>query len=287
MSIINLHRVNTQNLGDLICAPALYFNELQDVPRLEILGFEVQENPEEKVEDWLAKFNTADHIIIGGGGLLGIDFFKRALNFIFSNKKKGARTILWGAGHNQQQINDWNQLHYQVDLKDYSFDLIGIRDVNHQGFQWVPCASCLSESFNKNYEIKSEFAVYLHADGHYTTQFLQSLPTGTKILTNHSTNFDEIISLIGSTNCLLTNSFHGAYWATLLGRKCIAFPSTSKFYSLMHPLPLCSPEDWKRFIKLATTYPDALDECRTANRIFAESVFDLINYDGCIKGDHA
>jgi hypothetical protein len=72
----------------------------------------------------------------------------------------------------------------------------------------------------------------------------------------------------------VTSSSHGAYWATLLGRKVVGIPTSSKFYSLHHPVPLSHPADWQRFMKLARSYPDALEECRAANRTFFTKVMD-------------
>lgn len=273
-SIINYHRVNTKNIGDLICAPVLWFPEFLEATREEILGFKRDESPSHaEVEDWKKRLADANLLIVGGGGLLEIDFFQLGLKFISENRKPESKFVLWGAGHNNWQIGDWRKLKQDLTLESYGFDLIGIRDYA-SGYDWVPCASCMSSQLDQSPEPNFEVVLYAHAGTINNSARAALLPNGMPILDN-SAPFEKVIPFLASGDLVLTDSFHGMYWATLLGRRVIAFPSSSKFYSVKHAVPLCDPRDWQRFEPLARRYPEALEECRAANRAFAAKVMEL------------
>lgn len=273
--LINLHRLNTNNVGDLRCAPALYFQDRLPMQRIEILGFSPQEAPEEADRmAWTQRVENARAIILGGGGLLNIDFFEPALTHISSIKRVNQKIIIWGAGHNAWIINDWRELKPNISLEKYNFDLIGIRDDN-QPFDWVPCVSCMDPIFTKSKTSKYEIGLYAHVDTIKTPDLNQRLPVNLPTLDN-SASFDEAISFIGDCEMILTDSYHGVYWATLLGKRVIAFPSSSKFYDFRHPVPLCDPSDWKRYRRVSVAYPEALAECRDANERFANKVAALV-----------
>jgi hypothetical protein len=273
--IINLHRLNTNNIGDLACTPVHYFDELTAIPEFDSLGYLQSETPDQQVRsDWVAKVSSADVIIVGGGGLLGIDFFAPALKKMFSEKKSSAKTVLWGAGHNSWQIGDWRNLKYKVDLSQLPFDSVGIRDFN-QGFEWVPCVSCLSPLFDQaaSAQITREIGLYVHEGTLKNESFKKRLPANMEVLSNDA-SLEKVIRYLSSCSVVLTDSYHGMYWSNLLGKKVVAFPSSSKFYDSKHPVPLCAPEDWQHHAQLARAYPEALEECRLANRRFADRFFD-------------
>lgn len=267
--LVNLHRVNTKNVGDLMCAPALYFPDLFS-DRLEILGFKEGEHPEGK-RNWRSRFDVAKAFAVGGGGLLEIDFFAPALDYLFANKRPDQKTILWGAGHNNFALADWRKIKQTVGPRP--FDLTGIRDFN-SGHEWVPCVSCMHEAFDNVPPARHEVVLYAHTGTLNNPRFAERLPKGIPVLDN-SAAMAEAVAFLASGDLVLTDSFHGAYWATLLGRRVVAFPSSSKFYSLKHPAPLCDPSDWERFAPLAKSYPLALHECRKANLDFANRVKEL------------
>ena len=273
--LVNLHRLKTNNIGDLRCAPGLYFENQLPMQRLDIVGFRQGEVP--KKEDraaWIEQVTSARAIIFGGGGLLNIDFFEPAFQYVAGLNAPGQKRIIWGAGHNSWQIGDWRHLKPTLAIEESQFDLIGVRDDNHP-HDWVPCASCMDPVFGSPPTPTMELAVYAHAGTLSNPNLRRLMPSGFPVLDNSAT-FEEAISFISNCDLLLTDSYHGVFWATLLGRRCIAFPSSSKFYDLRHPVPLCDPSDWRRFEKLAIRYTEALGECRAANVAFAGKVADLI-----------
>ncbi len=65
------------------------------------------------------------------------------------------------------------------------------------------------------------------------------------------------------------------YWATLLGKKVIVFPFSSRFYGMKHQPQLCDISNWKNVIKNTTCYSEALEECRQANTTFYNDYMNL------------
>ncbi len=243
--------------------------------QLEFLGFRPGETPDrDKRIAWREQVTGANGIILGGGGLLSIDFFEPGFKHLFEIRKKHQKLIIWGAGHNSWQVGDWRHLKQKVNIASDQFDLIGIRDDN-QPFEWVPCVSCMDPLFEEKFSPTEDVALYAHAGTVNNPALRKLLPQGLPTLFN-SASFEEAINFIAKADILLTDSYHGVYWATLLGRRVIAFPSSSKFYDLRHPVPLCDPSDWKRYTRIAISYPEALSECRAANQQFARRVADLV-----------
>lgn len=268
--IVNLHRMFTKNVGDLFCAPAQYF-PLGD--RMEILGWKQSECQDVETRKlWKEKFQEASTIVVGGGGLLCSDFFKPGLDYIFQEKNPDTRVVIWGAGHNEWQLSDWRKIKCEIELP-HPYDLIGVRDFGHQ-HEWVPCPSCLHPAFDAVTPPEHEVVLYAHEATLLNPKTRAVLPTEFPTLSN-SADFETAIKFLSSGDLVLTDSYHGLYWATLLGRRVIAFPTSSKFYDVKHAAPLCDPRDWQRFANLAVRYPLALRECRDANTRFYEKVMQL------------
>lgn len=269
--IINLHRVRTENVGDLHCAPSLYFPAGRP---MEILGWKESEHPQR--EDrlaWKESFGEATGIIVGGGGLLASDFFQPGLDYVFANKRADAKVIIWGAGHNNWQLKDWRNLK-QVFQPQHPFDLIGVRDVGPH--EWTPCPSCMHPLFDSAPAPSHDVVLYVHAGTLKNEHFRRALPNGVPTLSN-AAPLEQVVPFLASGELVLTDSYHGMFWATLLGRRVVAFPTSSKFYDAKHPAPLCAPQDWRRFERMAVTYPRALQECRAAAAAFAERALNLLN----------
>ena len=87
---------------------------------------------------------------------------------------------------------------------------------------------------------------------------------------NSGSNIDQTIELLGSANIILTNSYHGAYWGVLLGKKVIVVePWSSKFLSMKHaPWILKRDQDWKEVVDQIEIRDSALDDCQDATTKF-------------------
>jgi hypothetical protein len=292
--IFNYHVRHSINIGDALSAPLNYFQ----FPGFQSTFCDIDEHPD---QDRL----KSQPILLGGGGLL-FPRFLDPIKALQSLRDRGPH-ILWGVG--QQTYGgdlalEFQQFAYQPYLQ--GADLVGIRDyfdplqeppkhgLAHH-ISWVPCASCMHPAFDRVRTPQHEIVVFSHKK--FRLQ-IPDLPT----LTNEEMDFETVLDFLGSGETILTSSFHGAYWATLLGRKVLAFPFSSKFYGLRHRPGLfpvqkwrpkrrrlalfgktlyerfdkdwfeCDLEGWRSRLGQCRSYPESLEECRDRNRWFYQEV---------------
>ena len=192
--------------------------------------------------------------------------------------------IVWGAGHNLRDFpSNWqaSDIRYPKALRD--FDLIGIRDwwdddyqMQHPEMEWVPCASCMHPALGKKYPIKNDIIIFEHKK-----QLIKSSDYGQESVprfVNSGDNMDQTIELLGSANYIITNSYHGAYWGTLLGKKVmIVGPWTSKFYGFKHrPFMKMKAAGWFEQLDMTRTFPDALSECMNTTENYWNKVKGML-----------
>ena len=161
-------------------------------------------------------YDPTETVILGGGGVLK-----------YSDRICKARhRVVWGAGVNRPRLRKSDTI---PDLSEW--DLIGIRDWN-RGYPWVPCASCLHEVFDHPHDVTQEFVVMAGSPLE-----IRGLPS---LRCNVGHQLTDIIRHLGSGETVVTSSYHGWYWATLLGRRVVVIPNSgaSKFYHLRWPTPL-------------------------------------------------
>ena len=295
---IEIYRKDPNNIGDFYANPLRYFANKDDI----VTSIDI-------AEPHLSCWDDQTPMIFGGGGLIANEIFGENIKSIiesddhtsldnmwenrwhlrnqnnaklhadFTNKmqeliadvrrkmhKNSGKKVIWGAGHNQRGFGD--TVKYPKWLQD--FDLVGVRDFN-VGFEWVPCASCMHPAFNKKYDIQHEVLWFEHKK-----QLIKGADFGSDPvfrIVNSGQNFDQTIAILGSAKTIVTNSYHGVYWATLLGKKVICVdPWSSKFNSFKHPPTFAKGKDWAEKIEDAKSYPNALEECRQANIQFWERV---------------
>jgi hypothetical protein len=242
---------NRPNLGDRYSSPTLYFPQLKETVSLDPFSARLP-----KV--WLQKT-----VLVGGGGLIAHPTFQLNMELLAAYRPRVL--VAWGVGHNAHGARE-------ISYPDYleRFDLVGIRDYGSK-YDWVPCASCLHPGFDRKYEVTEEFVVYenvLCSPLHIA---------GFKKLHNAEDSLEKVLAFLGSANTVLTSSYHGAYWATLLGRNVIIVnPFSSKFFGFKHTHPIADESNWRSKEHEVRSYPEALEECRMANLKFAEKVLSLI-----------
>ena len=295
VNIIEFYRMDKNNPGDWYSNPSRYFFDNISTVKIDIDNV--------RKTSWY----QLDTIIVGGGGLIGNPNFEslmqrvcthpdeQLLLDILQTKLKNISTenredliqwketvqrltvdllskldktigprILWGAGINSR---DKECDAYSIEYPDYlnSFHLVGIRDWNTD-YRWVPCASCMHSAFDNEYEIKNEFVWFEHKKRLIDTKYFDILPSPR--LLNTGQNIEQIIEFLGSAETVITNSYHGVYWATLLNRKVVCVPWGNKFNMFKHPPIMANEKNWCEKINEAKSYPDALTECREANLNF-------------------
>ena len=91
-------------------------------------------------------------------------------------------------------------------------------------------------------------------------------------ISNDGDSIEEKLAFMARFETIITNSYHGVYWATLLNRKVICIPFKSGLFTFKHkPAYVASYLSDIRMDEIAS-YPSALEECREANVDF----FNLI-----------
>ena len=301
--LTEIYRKDANNPGDWFCNPIRYFWPGADVNSIDIDSV--------KTTTW----GMTDPMIVGGGGLIGNENFAKLMTRITVHpdelllidvldiklkqigeenraaiirwkeqiqqitvdamsrldRKVGAR-ILWGAGFNDRVTDNL----YDVEWPDYMgrFDLVGVRD-HGADFRWVPCASCMHPLFNRQYEITNEIVWFEHKKRLLDNKTFDKIPAPRML--NTGQNLQQVLEFLGSAETVITNSYHGVYWATLLGRKVVCIPWGSKFHAFKHPPTMATDKNWQDMIPKAVSYLDALDECRTVNKDFYQDVVNIID----------
>lgn len=254
MKIINMFRMDRTNAGDWFSPPFRYFPDLGDIT--------VEINSTEQPKERCA-------VIMGGGGLISPKAgFQRLRRF-----HKKHLCIGWGLGENW---HDEKGLGYCPPIPqtfpDYlkDFDLLGIRD-RTDNHRHVPCASCMHPAFEESYRVKRRIGIYVHKRIPLATE-------GHPLCSNDGADIAEKIRFLGESEIVVTNSYHGLYWALLLNRRVIAVPFGSKFFGFGLPIEFRAPWDLRldQTGGLASP-PGYLEYCRTANREFHLAVMNHIN----------
>lgn len=237
MSIVNFYFKNALNVGDRASAPGLYLSEHAPSITLADISERDQHKP--------------SAVILGGGAMVP-KVNKQMLWF-------GAPTVLWGVGHTIPGAMRY--VSYRISQK---YDLIGVRDANSV-YRWVPCASCLSPLFDQDYEVTRDYVVY---------QNTKDAPLPNADLGNDCLDMAHVIKTLASANTVITSSYYGAYWATLLKRRVVVIPFGSKFFGLKHVPTIATWET--RFQQRGRKYLSALIECREANLAFARTAQSVL-----------
>lgn len=243
--IIFSHIRNTPNTGDMASCPAQYF----DFPKHRVLNYD-ESFPE-----------TVDAVIYGGGTMV---------NWLNGRKLPNTKLIGWGMGSSRHNTTDpWPD--------PQGFALLGVREwmeANERAGTYVPCVSCMHPLFDEEYEIEHEAVVFVNASDGIKSRYPVAV-SGLPVMDN-SRPLKEIVAFLGSAKTVITNSYHGVFWTSLLERRCICLPYSSKFYWFKYP-PAYSLDgglDWKSLD--CHVQPGVLDDCRALNRAFYERVLETI-----------
>lgn len=296
-----VHRIDKNNVGDMASNPLQYFLKPDEYVSIDITNIAATHIPDNMP------------VIAGGGGLLANDFMEDSLRELtvasdknnlltlanqywkeangsnkairdeffakfnplvkeFIDKLDNSKSprIIWGAGHNGDYLKKIKgTLQYPKWLRD--FDLVGVRDYAQQ-YEWVPCASCMHPALRKQYTIKNDVIWFEHKK-----QLIKSTEFGTDPIPrfiNSGDNIEQTIELLGSANTIITNSYHGAYWGTLLKKRVIVVDAwSSKFNAMKHsPYFLSKGEYWKDHVDRVPLHHSALDECINATEQYWNKV---------------
>lgn len=268
-SVVNLHRIDKNNVGDFYCAPHLYFDVLKD-RSLDIFDYKVDDK--NVTNNFIEKISN-NSLIIGGGGLLNRSGFSKQMKMFEKLTDKNKKIVLWGLGHNRKDPSTFNKkVDYNINIS--RFGLVGTRDYSMPG-EYVPCVSCMHSIFDKDYSSIQETGIIFHKDTLKKNNLLKRLenyPTS-----SNTTNLEEMVGFIGKSETIVTDSYHAMYWSLLLNKKVVAIPNSSKFYDFKYNPVFSSFDNFEDDIKKGHSYSGILEECREINHKFADKVFNYLN----------
>lgn len=238
------HYSHTANVGDKASGPYHYFPF-----------------PAYTVSDIHKAVPTGPVVVVGGGAVAN-----KVAAIVEANA--GAKVIAWGVGDSR---------HGQVRPADVSPGtvLYGSREWAQPGTVYVPCASCMSPLFDSPVPITEDVVLFTNAGARIVRDYPVQI-TGVPHLQNN-VSMEEAVAFLGSAQTVLTNSYHGAYWATLLGRRVVIVnPYSSKFHNFKFQPAIAAQEDWMQAARHARSFPEALADARAASRSFYERVLPLL-----------
>ncbi len=212
MKTLGLHIRNTKNAGDAASCPLDYF-----------------EFPDAVVADMRTAPGCEPDLVIYGGGSI-------TASPDFHSWK--CPVIAWGVGHHVRAEPWADAMRTEHERASGLCAKYFPRD-DVDGFEVVPCASCMHPIFDER--IEPRHAVVCYSAARRVNVARGKLPH----MTNEDGDIEDAVRFLASGKTVITSSYHGAYWARLLGRKVEIVPWGSKFFYL----PSLS-----------------LEQCRDANR---------------------
>ncbi|WGV17380.1 hypothetical protein [Fuscovulum ytuae] len=254
------------NLGDWICCPYYYFPDYFAQYTCILHS------------DWAVLWHEIerdDIVIFGGGGLLdNSDELNRVLNRLINCCDN---VIIWGAG--THKYNKDNIFGKKTATEEIHYDraaIVGVRDYMHpSGLPYLPCVSCLNPAFltpQDSVPIKRTIGTIKSAlETNFAVEGLPSFVTNAQPI-------GKVAKYILSSQVILVSSYHGAYWAMLLGKKAV-LPSTrlgvDKYRYFRHPVGFYDGNSFNEdeLLSIASNLPEIpsfLEESRKLNHDFFE-----------------
>lgn len=250
MKVHFVYSKDTENSGDLSCGYYAYFGEMFKNYPIVIWDIGTID---------FSLIAKSDVVIVGGGGLLdNSDLWNYNINRL---AKKCRYCFLFAPGFNR---------HYgskiTIPLYWKAFRQWAVRDYHHPaGGRYVPCASCLRPEFSMTYPVVRKYGVVKHFQFDMSREF--NLPQITNDRPLH-----ELLAFIGSSEIVVSNTYHAVYWATLMKKKVILdAPFSEKFKYLKYP-PVLFSGDLEKDAAQAVVYENALTEAQELVRNFAEDI---------------
>lgn len=240
------HRKGSRNIGDRECCPAYW------------LPFDAQKT----VQSLTDTVPPCDLAIFGGGQI-----YASAVEAVTQRAAAARHCVTWAIGLQaaKRKVDGADQFQARMSL-------IGCRDVGIKGTEYVPCATCLAPGLQTATAPTRGAVLYLHA----TKSDAVERPDGIPCRTNHDGTLNEALAFIAAGETVITNSFHGTYWAMLMGRKVLCLPFSAKFRGFARMPALADPGNWRADLPRAYALPGYLDDCIAANYAFRDKVMNLI-----------
>ena len=249
----------------------------EGIPHEELKGKGVDlfdyKRPDASTRERWHELITENALIVGGGGLLNRPGFAPHMKMLTELSKTRKKIVFWGVGHNEKKSKYYGKpIGYNIDTS--KFDLVGVRDYGRNE-DWVPCVSCMHSIFDKNFSNLRDVGVVFHQKTLKHPKTIERFKDFDSIANN--SEFEDMVNFIGSSNTIVTNSYHAMYWSMLLDKKVVVIPNSSKFYDFKHQPVFSDLENFKEDLEKAHSYSGILEECREINGNFSEKVFNYLN----------
>ncbi len=246
MKISFRHLRNTRNIGDFACSPYDYFDW-----------------DDATVSDLRDPGEAYDIGIYGGGKIFGGLASQPGIDHA------ATAHIAWGVSTVQS---------FPISRK-YTraralCDLIGTREWGDSRYEFAPCASCMSPLFDRVIVPEHDVVFYNHA-GKTDSQGI-TIPENMPRLSNNCGSLAEALAFIASGRTVVSNSYHGVYWAMLMGRRTICIPFSRKFSAYRFAPHYATPKNWCDRLGQGRDAPKMLEFCRAATMEFKTSVDEII-----------
>lgn len=239
------HRRKVRNVGDLACSPGNYLS----------LG-------KQKMLD-LSDDAPACKLAVYGGGQV----FQDCVDAIIYRSQKARKRVIWGVGISAKDASSM-----MFDIISAQCALIGSRNFGIEGCEYVPCASALSPLFDQMPAPTRDLVLFSHASKSKDL----TRPGGIPEMSNDGNSFEQVLRFLASAETVVSNSYHGTYWAMCLGRKVLCVPFSDKFLGFEHNPETATPQNWPDAVSRAQMRPRTLSRARELNHAFAEKVADLL-----------
>ncbi len=243
--IVFKHIRATNNLGDRWCSP---FDHVKGFP------------PDTRAMDLGEETPPCDAVIYGGGKIMG------SLAATLGPNDHAARVrVAWGVSTIQSF-----PISPKYGRAFRAMSLVGSRDWGDKRFPFAPCASCASDVFDMPMEETDDVVAYLH---HWRAPEMGIVvPPGMPVLDNTCPSFEDAVRFIGRGRTVVSNSYHGVYWALLLGKKVLCIPFSRKFQKFRIAPGFSTPRRWLDDLHLARGSDEMMGLCREATETFRSTV---------------
>jgi len=240
-----VHRRNTRNVGDLASSPGDYldlgphrfFDFQDDVPDCRLA-------------------------VLGGGQV-----FRDCVRSVIAQTRRADRRVVWGVGISPKDAGS-----IEFDILQGHCALLSSRNWGLPKVDYVPCASALSPLFEAPPPPRHPVVLFTHATKSDGMVRVPGIPERS----NRGGTMAEAIDFLASGETVVTNSYHGTYWAMCLGRRVLCVPFNRKFHFFRDAPVMAGPEDWPAAIARAERRVGVLDDARARNLRFRDKVLNLI-----------
>lgn len=244
--IVYKHIRNTNNIGDRWCSPYDHVAGLKDNG----IALDLDEPTPP----------GARAVIFGGGKIMGSLRSKLTATDLAVPVR-----VAWGVSTVQSfpvSPRYWRAFR--------AMTLVGSRDWGDKRFDFAPCASCAAQVFDEDLAETDDVVAYLH---HWRAPEMGiEVPSGIPVLDNTCPSFEEAVRFIARGRTVVSNSYHGVYWALLLGKRVLCIPFSNKFRKFRIAPGYSTAADWQRDLGQARGSDEMMGLCKAATSSFRTKI---------------